>query len=376
MGYFLDINNNDSLRAKNTAQINAANGQNGYTLLGVIASQCGPSIFMGILNRVATSSDGKGGANDSTKEVDLNAQKKTLESQLKKALSVAGVDSVKNDSDVENVKNNAEKNRQNNLQNSEITKNIQKFQDNTDEYSVNINNLKAQLNSTTITDDEKANINKQITKLEEQKTKAFNKLQKEFSELVKTEDKKLQDIVFNAEQAKNIYIQLQNLKAVNDADKIETSYDAGQEVSDLSNFNKARTAFLKNKNANTAKALADAYEAVDSSKAKEAYEKYLKTDVEYYLDANKQDIKDAKYAEEHRFEMKTYSQYVTKDAFVSKTETLENGNIKKTYIDKDTNKETGVVTYDNHGNIVAVNFQNKEAKDAKGNDGIIDTFGI
>ncbi len=373
MGYFTDINNS-SERAQGVADYNRANGVNGHTALGVIASQYGPSIFMSLTSKNPSSSDGKGGSDN--KELSIDEQKKSLEKQLDKALKLAGADSITSDADVENIKNNAEKTRQINIYNSEITQNILKFKDSTDEYSVNINNLKAKLNSTTITEKEKANINKQITKLEEQKTKAFNKLEKEYANLVKTEDKKLQDIVFNAEQAKNIYIQLHNLKTVDDTDKIKTNYDAGQEVSDLSNFNKARMAFLKNKNAKTAQALADAYESVDSSKTKEAYEKYLKTDVEYYIDADEQDIKDAKYAEEHRFEIKTYSQVVTKDTVVSKSETLSNGNVKKTYVDKYTNKETGIITYDQKGNIVTINFQNNEIKDTKGNDGIIDAFGI
>lgn len=280
MGYFTDINNS-SERAQGVADYNRANGVNGHTALGVIASQYGPSIFMSLTSKIASSSDGKGGSDN--KELSIDEQKKSLEKQLDKALKLAGADSITSDADVENIKNNAEKTRQINIQNSEVTKNIAKFQANTDDYSNKINDLKSQLNSSTITAEEKTNINKQIKKLEDQKTKAFNKLQKEYSELVKTEDKKLQDIVFNADKAKNIYIQLQNLKAINDTDKVEPKYDVKQEVTDLSDFNKAREKFLKKPSKETALALEEAFKSVDSAKTKEAYNKYLEPKIKKYL---------------------------------------------------------------------------------------------
>lgn len=280
MGYFTDINNSSD-RAQGVADYNRANGVNGHTALGVIASQYGPSIFMSLTSKIASSSDGKGGSDN--KELSIDEQKKSLEKQLDKALKLAGADSITSDADVENIKNNAEKTRQINIQNSEVRKNIAKFQDNTDDYSNKINDLKTQLNSSTITEEEKTNINKQIKKLEDQKTKAFNKLQKEYSELVKTEDKKLQDIVFNADKAKNIYIQLQNLKAINDSDKVEPKYDVKQEVTDLSDFNKAREKFLKKPSKETALALEEAFKSVDSAKTKEAYNKYLEPKIIKYL---------------------------------------------------------------------------------------------
>ena len=280
MGYFTDINNSSD-RAQGVADYNRANGANGHTTLGVIVSQYGPSIFMSLTSKIASSSDGKGGSDN--KELSIDEQKKSLEKQLDKALKLAGADSITSDADVENIKNNAEKTRQINIQNSEVTKNIAKFQANTDDYSNKINDLKTQLNSSTITEEEKTNINKQIKKLEDQKTKAFNKLQKEYSELVKTEDKKLQDIVFNADKAKNIYIQLQNLKAINDSDKVDPKYDVKQEVTDLSGFNKAREKFLKKPSKETALALEEAFKSVDSAKTKEAYNKYLEPKIKKYL---------------------------------------------------------------------------------------------
>ena len=276
MAHFLDINNSPE-RAQGVAAYNSANGANGHSKAAVYSL----SVFMGLTSKIVSSSDGKGGSDN--KELSIDEQKKSLEKQLDKALKLAGADSITSDADVENIKNNAEKTRQINIQNSEVTKNIEKFQANTDDYSNKINDLKTQLNSSTITEEEKTNINKQIKKLEDQKTKAFNKLQKEYSELVKIEDKKLQDIVFNADKAKNIYIQLQSLKAINDSDKVEPKYDVKQEVTDLSDFNKAREKFLKKPSKETALALEEAFKSVDSAKTKEAYNKYLKPKIEECL---------------------------------------------------------------------------------------------
>ena len=276
MGYFIDINNSSD-RTQGVAAYNSANGANGHSKAAVYSL----SVFMGLTSKIASSSDGKGGSDN--KELSIDEQKKSLEKQLDKALKLAGADSITSDADVENIKNNAEKTRQINIQNSEVTKNIAKFQANTDDYSNKINDLKTQLNSSTITEEEKTNINKQIKKLEDQKTKAFNKLQKEYSELVKTEDKKLQDIVFNADKAKNIYIQLQSLKAINDSDKVEPKYDVKQEVTDLSDFNKAREKFLKKPSKETALALAEAFKSADSAQPKEAYNKYLEPKIKKYL---------------------------------------------------------------------------------------------
>ena len=54
MGYFTDINNS-SERAQGVADYNRANGVNGHTALGVIASQYGPSIFMSLTSKIASS---------------------------------------------------------------------------------------------------------------------------------------------------------------------------------------------------------------------------------------------------------------------------------------------------------------------------------
>ena len=103
-------------------------------------------------------------------------------------------------------------------------------------------------------------------------------------EVTQKEDKKLNNIVFKAEEAQAILVQLQNLNAINEADK-ESSYDAAQEVTDMSNFNKAREKFLKNKTKENAQALKEAYEQVDNKTTKAAWDKFLKKEVEEVLNA-------------------------------------------------------------------------------------------
>ena len=84
----------------------------------------------------------------------------------------------------------------------------------------------------------------------------------------------------NADTAKNINIQLQNLKSLDDSEKIEPKYDVKKEVTDLSDFNKAREKFLKHPSKETALALEEAFKSVDSEKTISAYNKYLKPSIE------------------------------------------------------------------------------------------------
>ena len=50
MGYFLDINNNEDLRAKHTAQINAANGKTGHTYTGKVVSLLAPKVVKNVFD--------------------------------------------------------------------------------------------------------------------------------------------------------------------------------------------------------------------------------------------------------------------------------------------------------------------------------------
>ncbi len=274
MGYFTDINNSSN-RAQGVAEYNRANGVNGHTALGVIASQYGPSIFMSLTNKIASSSDGKGGADD--KNLSVDEQKKTLEKQLDKALSAVGVDNV-------NAIETALSTQTTKVDNAQKSKDA--FYNNTDKYSTDIQKLQAQkftdANLTEKQISENKQLDKDIKALEKEREQARKTAEKEYAKEVKI----FQDMSVNADKAKNINIQLQNLKALKDSDKNKTKYDVKQEVTDLSDFNKAREKFLKKPSKETAIALDEAFKSVDSEKTIEAYNKYLKVSVERWKSMN------------------------------------------------------------------------------------------
>lgn len=126
MGYFTDINNSSD-RAQGVADYNRANGVNGHTTLGVLASQYGPSIFMSLTSKIASSSDGKGGSDN--KELSIDEQKKSLEKQLDKALNAIGVDNIA-------AVDNAVSTQENNVKNAQD--NVDKFTNGSDSYTKDI----------------------------------------------------------------------------------------------------------------------------------------------------------------------------------------------------------------------------------------------
>ena len=280
MGYFLDINSDDNLKAKNTAQITAASGKSGHTMLGVIGSQMGPSIFMSVLNKVTTSSDGKGGAKD--KELSGDDLIASLQKQLDKALSAIGASSVK---DIDTTLSKAEETKNTNIKKAQDE--VDAFSNGSDKYSLEIADLKLQIvTGTDLTDEQKAKntkIENKIKNLEAKKEDALAKAKKNLDKVTVSETKKYEEVVINADKARNINYQLQDMKAVKDADKSNVQYDAAQEVDDLAAFNKARKTFLSKKNKETAQALKDVYENIDSDSTKKIYEQYLQAEVDKYL---------------------------------------------------------------------------------------------
>ena len=89
MGYFTDINNNDSLRSKGAqyTPVSTRSAQKVQNAQYVINS------IMGFgFNILSSATDGKGGAD--SKNLSVDEQKKTLEKQLDKALKAVGVDNV------------------------------------------------------------------------------------------------------------------------------------------------------------------------------------------------------------------------------------------------------------------------------------------
>lgn len=280
MGYFLDINNDDNLRAKNTAQITAARGSNGHTYFGTITSKAVPYTIWGVLNKVSTSSDGKGGAKD--KDLSGDDLIASLQKQLDKALSAIGASSV---SEIDLVVSKAEETKNANIQKAQDE--VDAFSNGSDKYSLEITDLKSQIvTGTDLTEEQKANntkIENKIKNLKAKKEDALAKAKKNLEKVTVSETKKYEEVVINADKAKNINYQLQDMKAVKEADKSNVQYDAAQEVDDLTSFNKARKAFLSKKNKETAQALKDVYENIDSDSTKKIYEQYLKAEVDKYL---------------------------------------------------------------------------------------------
>ena len=164
---------------------------------------------------------------------------------------------------------------------------VDAFSNNSDKYSLEIANLKAQIVSgTDLTEEQKANntkIENKIKNLKAKKEDALAKAKKNLEKVTVSETKKYEEVVINADKARNLNYQLQDMKAVKEADKSNVQYDAAQEVDDLTSFNKARKAFLSKKNKETAQALKDVYENIDSDSTKKIYEQYLKAEVDKYL---------------------------------------------------------------------------------------------
>lgn len=273
MGYFTDINNS-SERAQGVADYNRANGVNGHTPLGVFASQYGPSIFGLLTSKIASSSDGKGGSDN--KELSIDEQKKSLEKQLDKALSAIGVDNI-------TAVDNAVSTQENNVKNAQD--NVDKFTNGSDSYTKDITAKEGQkVSGSNLTEEQVAqnkNLDNEIKKLKAKREDAKKSAEKQLAK----ETKIYQEMVVNADKAKKINTQLLQLKSIDDSHNVDPKYDVKQEVTDLSDFNKARENFLKKPSKETAEALKKSYDSIDTpnSYTKAAYNKYLEPKIKKYL---------------------------------------------------------------------------------------------
>ena len=213
MGYFLDINNNEDLRAKNTAQINAANGKTGHSYAGVILSQLGPSIFMGVLNKIESSQDGKGGSD--SKNLSVDEERKSYERKLNKALNKIGANSAE---DINEAVTRSQNERDTKVKAAQTD--VDAFKNGTDTYSTQIADLKKQLTNSNITDDEKTKINNDIEKLENKKNKALEKAEKNLEKVVKTENANVDTVCENASYALSYLEILASMKSVDDSQEV------------------------------------------------------------------------------------------------------------------------------------------------------------
>lgn len=281
MGYYTEISKSSTYKAEDTALYNRLNGASGHTALGVIGAQLAPQLLQFTIGKIL--SGGEKSGNDQQAGSTEDAQRENLQKQLKSVLKEIGANDEKG---INEAVSNAQSEHDANIKAAQDV--VDKFTNGTDEYSAQISTLQSQLSGLTTENDpdgsQKSKIESQIKDLEAKREKALEKAKTNLQEVTQKEDKKLNNIVFKAEEANAILVQLQNLNAVNEADK-ETSYDAAQEVSDMSNFNKAREKFLKNKTKENAKALQEAYEAVDNKTTRAAWDKFLKKEVENALKA-------------------------------------------------------------------------------------------
>ena len=267
MGYFIDINNSSD-RAQGVAAYNSANGANEHSKAAIYSL----SVFKGLTSKIPSSSDGKGGSDN--KELSIDEQKKSLEKQLDKALSAIGVDNI-------TAVDNAVSTQENKVKNAQD--NVDKFTNGSDSYTKDIAAEEAKkVSGSNLTEEQLAQNKNLDNKIKELKAKREDAKKSAEKQLAK-ETKIYQEMVVNADIAKNINTQLLQLKSIDDSNKVDPKYDVKQEVTDLSDFNKAREKFLKKPSKETALALEEAFKSVDSAKTKEAYNKYLKPKIKKYL---------------------------------------------------------------------------------------------
>lgn len=267
MAHFLDINNSPE-RAQGVAAYNSANGANGHSKAAVYSL----SVFMGLTREWVSSSDGKGGSD--SKELSIDEQKKSLEKQLDKALNAIGVDNIAAVDNAVSTQEDKVKNAQDN---------VDKFTNGSDDFTKDIAAEEAKkVSGSNLTEEQLAQNKNLDNKIKELKAKREDAKKSAEKQLAK-ETKIYQEMVVNADIAKNINTQLLQLKSIDDSNNVDPKYDVKQEVTDLSDFNKAREKFLKKPSKETALALEEAFKSVDSAKTKEAYNKYLKPKIEECL---------------------------------------------------------------------------------------------
>ena len=281
MGYYTEISKSSKYRAEDTALYNRMNGVSGHTALGVIGSQLAPQLLQLTIGKILSGTE-KADSEEKT-VIPEDQQREALQEQLKSVLKEIGAEDEKG---ISKAVEEAQSEHDKNIKAKQDI--VDTFTNGTDQYTTQITALQTQLNGLTAENDpdgsQKRKIEGQIQDLEKKRDKALQQAQKDLQEVTQKEDKKLNNIVFKAEEAKAILVQLQNLNAIEEADK-ETSYDAAQEVTDMANFNQAREKFLKNKTKENAQALKEAYEEVDNKTTKAAWDKFLKAEVEKVLNA-------------------------------------------------------------------------------------------
>ena len=246
MAGFLNIHSSE-YAAKDVAKRNAQIGNGRHTFLGYTLATNLPSLFMGLTEKIAEKSDGKGGASETSDDSEL----KTLKRQFKQVLNKIG---AKDETQINESVADAQNKSQTKINTAQAE--VDSFNNGTDKYSTQIATLQSQLvTGEDLTDEQKANndkINKKIESLNKDRTKAQEKAQKNLEQTVKTETANIQEIKANAEEAYKIFEKISGLV---DVDNKDNNY-VREKNEVLHDLNNQRTVFLTSTNPTDKKAAA------------------------------------------------------------------------------------------------------------------------
>ena len=243
MAGFLNIHNSE-YAATGVAEYNAQIGNGRHTFLGYTLATNLPSLFMGLTEKIAEKSDGKGGAEKSEESESSQKQLKKLETQLNDALAKIG---ASDGTQINEAVAKAQEECQTKIAPAQTL--LNNINAGTDEYSIKIAKLKQQLGTglEALNNKNAATIKIQIDNLETQKAKAKSEAEK----VIKTETAKLKEIQENAENAYKIYQKYAELAYVGE----DNNYVKETKES-LHEFNNQRTIFLTSTNPAEKKAAA------------------------------------------------------------------------------------------------------------------------
>lgn len=280
MGYFTDINNNDSLRSKGAqyTPVSTRSAQKVQETQYVINT-----IFGFGFNILPSATDGKGGAD--SKHLSVDEQKKDLESKLNKCLNKIG---AKNADDINEAVSRAQDERDTKIKAAQTE--VDAFKNGTDIYSTQIADLKTQLTNSNLTDEEATKIKNKIKKLETKRDKALEKAQNNLDNVIKTENAKVDKICGEATSALSYLEQLASLKSINDNEEVtvQEQTEALNEFATHRNIICSNTDDIKTKQ-QAAKRIQELVEANPNNKTMQDGYRVIKQQVEDILKNNNLD---------------------------------------------------------------------------------------
>ena len=296
MGYFTDINNNDSLRSKGAqyTPVSTRSAQKVQNAQYVINS------IMGFgFNILSSATDGKGGAD--SKNLSVDEQKKDLESKLNKCLNKIG---AKDADDINEAVSRAQDERDTKIKTAQTE--VDAFSNGTDTYSTQIAELNAQLANGNLTDEEATKIKNKIKKLETKRDKALEKAQNNLDNVIKTENAKVDKICGEATSALSYLEQLASLKSGNEEVTVQEQTEALNEFATHRNIICSNTDDIKTKQ-QVAKRIQELVEANPTNKTMQDGYRVIKQQVEDIL--NNKNIDKYKFADTTAKDNKYYKNF-------------------------------------------------------------------